>query len=220
MASASSAYAQTFITVLDGTTSGTTAEGVSWQILNSSGGSYVGSTSAGEGYIFSQADGIQILIDDSNINPNFSFEGIRIQAIEGGATSGIPFTFNGVTGSTNTINFVGETGASWDLSGAAPIGSIPTATGFTYSASGEILSASANSTPGLGPAGNQTLSVGEDYGFFELIDSNSLTYDNTGEINGQDGFAFAIRVETIPEPSSTALLGLGGLALLARRKRA
>ena len=32
-------------------------------------------------------------------------------------------------------------------------------------------------------------------------------------------YAFAINVTAIPEPSSVALLGLGGLALLLRRRR-
>ena len=43
-----------------------------------------------------------------------------------------------------------------------------------------------------------------------------------GSIQGNEaGFTInSATVEVVPEPSSTALLGLGGLALLARRKRA
>ena len=43
-----------------------------------------------------------------------------------------------------------------------------------------------------------------------------------GSVQGNNvGFTInSATVEVVPEPSSTALLGLGGLALLARRKRA
>lgn len=36
---------------------------------------------------------------------------------------------------------------------------------------------------------------------------------------GEDGFVDSIRVDVVPEPSSAALLGLGGLSLLLRRRR-
>ena len=55
--------------------------------------------------------------------------------------------------------------------------------------------------------------IGETY----LFTSDTLTFtDNT---NLAIGGISAIQITTVPEPSSTALLGLGGLALILRRRR-
>ena len=55
----------------------------------------------------------------------------------------------------------------------------------------------------------------------------TLTFNVFGSTNGSNpaasptgaGQINALQVRSIPEPSSTALLGLGGLALLLRRKK-
>lgn len=47
----------------------------------------------------------------------------------------------------------------------------------------------------------------------------SVTVTATGGLGGRRTEVNAIRLESIPEPSSTALLGLGGLALILRRRK-
>jgi len=58
--------------------------------------------------------------------------------------------------------------------------------------------------------------------FFTVNGGNSLTYEaQEGEFLAEHGaLQLTLDITQVPEPSSTALLGLGGLALLARRKRA
>ena len=55
------------------------------------------------------------------------------------------------------------------------------------------------------------------------VDPSVLSYTITGLQNGTSasggGFNYAITYTTLPEPSSIALLSLGGLALLIRRRR-
>ncbi|MGB0993369.1 MAG: PEP-CTERM sorting domain-containing protein [Akkermansiaceae bacterium] len=53
----------------------------------------------------------------------------------------------------------------------------------------------------------------------------TLTSDGSGQITGtatgtgNEGNWAALTIESVPEPSSTALLGLGGLALILRRRK-
>ena len=91
------------------------------------------------------------------------------------------------------------------------------------------------SNPDGDDATSVTLIGGESYGFSRFVST-----DNNPEATSQNGLDFilisgidnfdvtvsgseaqtAFTVQAIPEPTSTALLGLGGLALLARRRRA
>jgi len=53
---------------------------------------------------------------------------------------------------------------------------------------------------------------------FERVDAfNPITGGTITSTN--ERFYLQVAPASVPEPSSTALLGLGGLALLARRKR-
>ena len=57
---------------------------------------------------------------------------------------------------------------------------------------------------------------------WSIADTNTFTYEYSSCWNGAGevvNFTFDLDTHTVPEPSSAALLGLGGLALLARRKR-
>ena len=70
-----------------------------------------------------------------------------------------------------------------------------------------------------------SLTAGDEFGAIRGSDFVlPLADGNTGVVNAVFGDVFANAtfgtVQAIPEPSSTALLGLGGLALLARRRRA
>ena len=74
----------------------------------------------------------------------------------------------------------------------------------------------------LGTTGYTALSVGAsglpvDFGGFveDLVLTTSITSGSTAQRLRDLQFSF----EVVPEPSSTALLGLGGLALMLRRKR-
>jgi len=57
--------------------------------------------------------------------------------------------------------------------------------------------------------------VYEDWGSASISGITSLSWSKTGSTG--EGFTFS--ADSVPEPTSAALLGLGGLALSARRKR-
>ncbi len=70
--------------------------------------------------------------------------------------------------------------------------------------------------------GNNNDTNAENWSITGFGSTQTLSYGaETGGIAAEDyGLVFNISATPIPEPSSAALLGLGGLALLARRKRA
>lgn len=57
-----------------------------------------------------------------------------------------------------------------------------------------------------------------DWGTFSISGVSSITY-NFSNVTNFEGFRIDA-VAAVPEPSSTALLGLGGLAMILRRRRA
>ena len=70
-----------------------------------------------------------------------------------------------------------------------------------------------------------SLTAGDSYGEIRSTDwvlpsADGATTNATGFFNNVAANATFNSVQPIPEPSSTALLGLGGFALLARRRRA
>ena len=57
------------------------------------------------------------------------------------------------------------------------------------------------------------------FGDLTTLSTTEVTIAANGPGTNREAFTIQIEASQIPEPSSTALLGLGGLALLARRKR-
>lgn len=53
--------------------------------------------------------------------------------------------------------------------------------------------------------------------YFEGLDGGDYTFRISG--NSATDFGFSWNISSVPEPSSVALLGLGALAMLARRRR-
>ena len=53
--------------------------------------------------------------------------------------------------------------------------------------------------------------------FFEGLDAGDYTFRISG--NSATDFGFSWNIQSVPEPSSAALLGLGALALISRRRR-
>ena len=172
-------------------------------IFNSDGSAFNGNLSGDDGLSFLQSNGIQILIS-GGASPDYE---ITISSITGAGANGAPYTWNGVGASEDTsevISFTGN-GGTWTDN-----------TTFNFSEAitinGSTLSGAAN-----GDDNASRISFSEDWGSVVLSGTTGLTYSSQVD-SGQDGFRF--EVTAIPEPSSTALLGLGGLALLARRRRA
>jgi len=68
----------------------------------------------------------------------------------------------------------------------------------------------------------QGVSSGANWGSVEILGATSLSYSTVTQ-TGADAFNFAVTVvpvtSSVPEPCSAALLGLGGLGLLIRRRK-
>ena len=122
------------------------------------------------------------------------------------------------SGSDFTFSFVANSIAGRDLAvsptiellGFAPSGVIdtPTLNSFaapvpisteTITADGDLVSSSGSFT------------IADDFAFFRISDTTAAAGDQTT--------ANSAALDVVPEPSSTALLGLGAIALFSRRKR-
>ncbi len=120
-----------------------------------------------------------------------------------------------VLGDISTTTFGGVTGSATTITYTINDGSVPFTGGESYA---------------LFWTDDATLSVGDSFGFIQAVADTTLNvigeFIPTG--NGSDNPTIQFRGTTplaqtkvygVPEPTSVALLGLGGLALLARRKR-
>jgi len=144
----------------------------------------------------------------SVINGNFNVTGssatIRMNQI-GSATGG---SFNFTMDSTGVSSIVGDLGFSWlsiagaslNVDGSAYSGGAGSYTLVDSNNFGAMMSAGSIAVTGLGTEG---------------IDYNVVITDIAGGGVGRD----TIILNVVPEPSSTALLGLGGLALVLRRRK-
>ena len=126
----------------------------------------------------------------------------------------------------------GTNGWDWlDINGDLNLGSL-SAGGFTIDIDSLNSSDLAGTADGFDYSG---LAYGDAYGTTFIIatadtitgfDASLFTFDDSDFINGklewnisESGTDLVLSAVFVPEPSSTALLGLGGLALMLRRKR-
>ena len=125
-----------------------------------------------------------------------------------------------------------DPGWDWlDITGTLELGSL-SAGGFTI----DITSLTTANDPGLAAGFDYTgLAYGDPFGTTFIIasadtisgfDDSLFTLDDSAFVNGkldwsiiESGTDLVLTAVFVPEPSSTALLGLGGLALALRRKR-
>lgn len=92
---------------------------------------------------------------------------------------------------------------------------------------GSPVSATAHSSNTTYDSSTGTISISQPIAFFneyytiDSLNTSNLNYDITRSDVSQSnsGYRIAFVDNTVPEPSSFALLGLGGLALVSRRKR-
>ena len=141
-----------------------------------------------------------------------------------GAGGGADFFGPGGIGATETVQLDFDLGGSFDLTatntwGYSFFGTTNSATGITvsYSTDGTNFSAAENITLTSAARETNTLNALSATTHVRFQFTDNLGAGNRvglGEVQF-DGVAVA----AVPEPSSTALLGLGGLALILRRRK-
>lgn len=171
-----------------------------------------------------------VLADSSNTAANGLIWGILIDTANDG------FDDLSVAGLANTNlssdTFVGGTDDFFvlgDLSTLSFAGATGAATTLSYDLGGSIVG---GDNYGIFWSDDSTLSAGDSYGFIAAIDdgvddtiddtipASNANNDPTSQFRGSDAALQTLTYsEVIPEPTSGALLGLAGLALVARRKR-
>jgi autotransporter-associated beta strand protein len=136
------------------------------------------------------------------------------------------------SGGSKGLSLGGTNGWDWlDINGDLNLGSL-SAGGFTIDIDSLNSSDLAGTADGFDYSG---LAYGDAYGTTFIIatadtindfDASLFTFDDSDFINGklewnisESGTDLVLSAVFVPEPSSTALLGLGGLALMLRRKR-
>jgi len=100
-----------------------------------------------------------------------------------------------------------------------------TATGGVFTSTD--LAANVTTPNGLGtnvftfqrPNGGATSASNLDFGTVTAAGVTEISFTGLGPGSNREAFELSISANSVPEPSSVALLGLGGLAFLARRKR-
>lgn len=161
---------------------------------------------------------------------NTSSQTLRLDDTGFGTNGGVGSALSGTGWSFTSVEFIHET-SSANTIGLSITDGVQTITSdntidqsalsfgdimlFSFTGDTETFDATSTLTISFtGANGRIALSGGGDYGG----NINSL---NTGNVNfsGTSDAAIRIDVTAVPEPSSTALLGLGGLALILRRRK-
>ena len=145
----------------------------------------------------------------------------------------VPITAGNVNEYLTVLSLSGNQEYFYQVTGALELGSLGTG-GFTI----DIDSLTAGNIAG-DAVGFDTWTKGNpgdvDYSFIiatasggiNNFDADKFSFDSSGFTNGPSwdwqiklsGSDLVLEAYAVPEPSSTALLGLGGLALMLRRKR-
>jgi hypothetical protein len=85
-----------------------------------------------------------------------------------------------------------------------------------FSDSQSVMTWASNGTPNnLWTAGSVTLNEGT----YTFTDTAKIRFRSGGDQNVEHGYLDNISITAVPEPTTTALLGLGGLALILRRRK-
>jgi hypothetical protein len=142
------------------------------------------------------------------------------------STNTFTFEFNQLVGfqventthhNANETDILTLTGGTWDQSSFVIIDDLTTPAGSTLP-----IDFTSTNVAEIGPHEFTGPQSGENFPEWTIEGTGSIleyTHEVTGG-NQRITFSLQIDVDVIPEPSSTLLLGLGSLSLLARRKRA
>ncbi len=143
----------------------------------------------------------------------FDFQGglvdFTVGYAPGGTGTGNPLVHSNHSTANNT--FSADAG-SWSFVPGAVIIDGGTSGWYTFTGSDVVATG-----VGVDPATGLAPSYTADWGSFTIQGVSSVTWTSVNNVT--ERFVFDAVESTIPEPSSIALLGLGGLALVVRRKR-
>lgn len=187
-----------------------------------------------------------LLIDDGSSTSkgnlfNYGTTGATDRALGSMATSGAYGVQVGLTNNTGiaitslTIAYTGEQWRKFDDNGQGGIGytlDISSTNGGTVTDLGSALdffapqnTGSSRQLDGNDAANRQSFDVTVDlttigYGAIAAGDDFFITWYDRNNSNNDNGVAVDdVTISVVPEPSSAALLGLGGLALILRRRK-
>lgn len=203
--SANAAYILTGTDVALGDGSGITYT-VTGDLSNPSGNDLRFSTNTGGSFTITFTGGaVNLSIFNSEVNQAVNFDGTVGNSAEVIANAG---TWSYSAGDLDLTNSNGA-GAN---AGVNVVGGLGTNT-FTIGNARKFADNNGDNVAGSGAPYSES-----DWGTFSINGVSSITYTYSDTTNF-DGFRIDA-VAAVPEPSSTALLGLSGLALILRRRRA
>ncbi len=190
----------------------------------------------GSAYTFDAANGITVTT--SQTGTGYATNGTDSSSFTlSGAANTVTFTFNqlvdfrvggSVAGAANVIfddggsTFTANTGTWTYTAGTIDLETHATGqnggvTDFLFNGDSDPATIT-GSTLLINTSGQGLDDASSDWGYAEILGVNSVTFSVSGTA-ATEAFHFYATESTVPEPTSAALLGLGGLALLSRRKR-